>query len=118
MEMCHCPIEFFVHPLWQKLLCTGVLGVNTTMGNMEKIDAIAIVALAVALFVGICLSLVIAVTCCLLFRTRKDLRVLSKCWYREEGRGRGGRERRMEEEGRGKEKEGREREWEKESGMR
>ena len=42
-------------------------------------EEVAIAALSITLLVGIGFTLVTLITCCLLFRIKKDLRVLSEC---------------------------------------
>lgn len=48
---------------------------NTTMDD----KFVAIAALAVAVVVAIIFTMVTIITCCLLYRTKRDLRVLSEC---------------------------------------
>ena len=52
------------------------------MGNQTSTDAmiqaIAITGLVISIVVAVGLTLVTLITCCLLFRTKKDLRVLSE----------------------------------------
>ena len=46
---------------------------------MTKYDLpVAIVAVVIAVLVGVLLMVVNLITCCILYRTKKDLRVLSK----------------------------------------
>ena len=42
-------------------------------------NTIAITALAVAIVVAIIFTVVTIITCCLLYRNKRDLRVLSEC---------------------------------------
>ena len=50
----------------------------TTDSGMPPVDHVAYAGLAISVVVGIALTLVTLITCYLLFRTKKDLRVLSE----------------------------------------